>query len=89
MVTVRATLEISAPAIELVKALPEGAKLCVVLGAGEVFPLTVEVQVYCEPDQVQAVRDAYARAGIQLGDTLVTGHLTEGYLVPGGRGELH
>ena len=89
MVPIRILLEIPAPTIALIKALPEGAQLCVVLSQSQVLPVAVQVQVNCEAEQMQAVTETLARLGIQDGHPLVTGYFPESHLVPKIKGAIH
>ncbi len=89
MVPILLVLEISAPAIELIEALPEGAQLCVVFSPGEVDPVSVQVQIRGEPDKVQAINDTLARLGIKNSDPLVSTYFPESDLVAEIKGAIH
>ncbi len=89
MVPVRICLEISAPTVELMEALPPGAKLAVVFSPSQVYPVAIQVEIYSEPNQMQGIRNTLARLGIEDGHPLISGYFPDSDLIAEVEGAIH
>lgn len=81
MITIR-LMKFTAPGKAWVEALPKGAQWSVIFSSGHDRAAEVKVEVYCEPYQMEAVRDALARFSIELSDTYIPSSLADCDLVP-------
>lgn len=72
MIAIRSRLEIPSPSTQWIEGLPEGAELRVILRGHEVLAHTIEVEVRCKPEDVQAVRNTLAFLSVQATDAGVT-----------------
>lgn len=68
MIPVWSIVKVSTPPTQWMQAFPEGAELRVVCRCREPGALTVEVQVNCQPYDMQAVSDSFAGLRVELGD---------------------